>query len=128
LAHRFTVDQVQGEAPFWELASVGGIDPIGNVSGSPILRGYYPGRYHESKKFISSTEIRIQLRPRRIFNQLTQIVVLPLSLDLARLGPQNAASVGAGVKFQINRALLFQTYFARSGEYSDLNFKFGQEF
>jgi len=129
LANRITIDSFIGkEVPFWELRSVGGIDPISDVSGSLILRGYSNGRFHERIKISNSSELRYQLDTRRIFGLLTDTVLMPAAIDVARLGMQNAVSFTTGTKFLFNKNLQVQTWLSFSDFTKDIYLEFGQAF
>lgn len=128
LANRFTVDSLLGAPPFWELTSVGGLDPLRNVSGSGLLRGYEPGRFHERTKVLESVEFRWQLNRRRVLGQITDIALVPLGASFGRLGPQNAASVSIGAMALFNRSFLLAVFGSRSLDSSTLTLDFEADF
>lgn len=128
VANRLTVDSLFGDVPFWELTGVGGIDAIPDVASSMILRGFYPGRFHEKTKVINSSELRHSMKPFRIFGQHCQPTWIPIGADIARLGNFSAWGLTSGFKFYFNGTLLVQTYLSRSFEETTYNLSFGQMF
>jgi hypothetical protein len=127
-ASRFTMDGLFGKEPFWELSSVGGADPIFDISDSTILRGFLPGRYHEKFKLIENLELRAEFPTTRILGLMTQFTWMPVAFDFARLSSQNAVSVSTGLKTLVNRNLLLQTWFSWSKEEKSIYLDFGQDF
>jgi len=128
LANRLTLDGITGQAPFWELSSIGGIDPILDLSQSQILRGFPNGRFHETFKIINSAELRLEFAPVRIFGLHTQFFPTLLGVDLGRISDQSAAGVSSGLKILFNRNLLVQIYVASSRDDKNINFSFGQDY
>lgn len=127
-AFRTTLDSLWGEVPFWELEKVGGIDPLRDISGSAILRGFRGGRFHERFKLIESTEWRVTLNPRRIFGQYTELTIMPLGIDVAQLGVVRALSVNSGIDFYFNRSFLMRFYVSRADSATTFALGFDQEF
>lgn len=128
LAFRSTIDGLTGEVPFWELEKVGGIDPLRDISGSGILRGYTSGRFHERFKALESTEYRRYFNPRRLFGQYTEIIWIPIALDFGRLGEQNAFSLSSGIDLFFNRSFLLRFYATRADTGAGVVLGFDQEF
>jgi len=128
LANRFTLDSVLGAPPFWELAGVGGLEPIRNVAGSPLLRGYRAGRFHERTKVINSSEFRWQLSRRRLLGQVTDVALVPLGANLGRLGAQNALSLSTGVSALFNRNFMLAVFLARSVDGTTFTLDFDKTF
>ncbi len=58
LASRFTLDLLDGDVPFTELESVGGLKPYPAFSGPKGVRGIPAGRYHGKVKAFGSLELR----------------------------------------------------------------------
>lgn len=128
IANRFTFDMLTGAPPFWELRGVGGVDPVQNVAGSPLLRGYSGGRFHELRKTINSLELRWQMPRQRILGQLADISLIPIGADVGRLGQQNAFSVSTGFMGLFNRSFLVSIFVARSRDHSSLSLDFDRRF
>jgi hypothetical protein len=128
LAFRSSFDYLQGEIPFWELAGIGGIDPIRNVASSQGLRAYRYGRYHEKEKFMLNIDHRVHLASTRLFGQFLQTVLLPLAVDLGRLGEQNAWCVSSGINMLFNKNFLIRTFLGYAPTGYALRLSFGQEF
>jgi hypothetical protein len=125
---RSTLDALIGEAPVWELTSIGGFEPILDVNNSPILRGYEWGRFHEKWKWLESLELRRQLSPFRFFNRWTECSLVPVSISGGLLGGLPALSVGAGAHFVLNRIFEVSLFASRSEQGNFLSMEFGQEF
>lgn len=128
IANRSTLDGIIGYEPFWELSSVGGIDPIMDVSASQILRGFPNGRFHEKFKLINSTELRIELNPVKLFGLLTQFILTPFAADLGRLSEHTAASFTTGTRILFNRNFLVQVSSSYSKDQRSVHLSFGQDF
>jgi hypothetical protein len=128
LAHRLSGDAVIGNAPFWELAGVGGIDPIASVAGSGLLPGYPPGRFHAAYKAIESVELRVHHNVIRAWNQYIEPITIPLAASGAVLGRKIAWSTSIGAQLLFNKSFLTRVYLNRSAEDWSANLRFGQEF
>lgn len=128
LAHRLTLDGIWGRPPFWELEGVGGFDPIPDVANSTIQRGYYSGRFHERFKIIENLETRYHFPQTRILGLLTEVILIPLAVDLGSFGNITSTSLVVGSKFYFNKNLLVQFYITHSGLGYDYFLDFGQDF
>ncbi len=124
LANRLTVDAFVGDPPFWELTSVGGLDPIRDVSYSRILRGYARGRFHEKLKFLESAEFRWRLRDTKFFGLNCEITWIPVGLDVGRLGDQTAFSGSTGALLVFNKSFPVVVFASRSLEGSSFHLQF----
>ena len=128
LANRISIDSLWGDIPFWELRGIGGFDAISDVSSSTILRGFPNGRFHEKVKIIESAELRYQLNTRRVLGIVTDTSLMPVGLNVARLGDHNALGLSTGAQLLFNKGLLVQLFFAGSRDDRSLHLSFGQDF
>lgn len=128
LAHRLTMDGIFLEAPFWEKAGVGGIDPIRDISGSGILKAYTGGRFHENFKFIESLELRIHQNELRVIGLKGDVALMPLAADVGFMSRLFVWSLATGFDVMWNRSFLTRLYVARSPEDWALRLRFSQEF
>ena len=128
LANRVTIDSISGKPPFWELAGVGGQDPVRQLSGSTILRGYSPGRFHEPHKVLDSIELRWMIEAARLFGKPTEWAIIPLAFDFGRLGRQTAFSASVGAMALVDRGLQAIALASVSRDDWSVNLKFGHEF
>jgi hypothetical protein len=129
LAHRLTGDAIFGNPPFWELAGVGGIDPLTSVAGSGLLPGYPPGRFHALYKVIESIELRVHHRVFRALNQYIEPITIPFAASGAYFGDEQFAWSGSvGAQLLWNKSFLTRVYLNRSAEDWTMNLRFGQEF
>ena len=128
LAHRFTMDGLIQDAPFWELAGIGGIDPIRDVSGSGILKAYTGGRFHENFKFIESLELRLHQNEFRLMGLRGDLALMPLGVDAGVMSRLFAWSVASGVDVVWNRSFYTRFYVAFAEKEWAMRLKFSQEF
>lgn len=128
LAHRLTMDVLFGASPFWEDSSVGGIDPIRDVSGSGILKGYSGGRFHEKFKLIESFELRVQQNDFKALGLNGSLVLVPIAVDLALMGYMGAWSTSMGLDAMWNKSFLTRFYMSYAEKDYSVNLKFNYEF
>ncbi len=128
LAQRLTLDGVFGLAPFWILSSVGGVDPIRDVSSSGILKGYPGGRFHEKIKVIESAELRIQQNDFVALGQRGQLSYMLGAIDLALFNELFAWSFATGVDLFWNKSFLTRLYFSYGQSDWAIRLRFSQEF
>jgi len=107
---RITLDSVGNDAPFWELTGVGGYDPILDINGSHILKGVDSGRYHEYHKILGNFELRWPLKSRRVIGLLIEPILVPMGVDLGRMGSQSAYSMNTGFYAFFNKGILARMY------------------
>lgn len=127
-AMRFNLDSLEGAVPFWELTSLGGIDPIREVSSAEVMRGVARGRFHERVKIILSVDNRVHFRQRRVFGLLCEPMLVPVGVDLGRLGSQGIWSLSTGANFLFNKSFEVRTMGAYSPTGYEFRLAFGQEY
>ena len=127
-ASRLSFDLLEGEVPFWELSGIGGIDPIRDVSGPYLLRAYGYGRFHEKQKILWSIDHRYYLSPTRKFGMLWETMLIPLGIDVGRLGEQTAWSLSTGANFLLNKNFLIRLLAGYSPNGTHYRIAFGQEY
>jgi hypothetical protein len=128
LAHRFTFDGLFGKVPFWEQRSVGGIDPIKDVSGSGLLKGAKGGRFHENIKVIEALELRIHQNEFRAYGQRGDLALIPLATEFGLLSRLGVWSLSSGLDILWNKSFLTRFYTSFSEDHWTFRLKFDQEF
>lgn len=128
LAHRFTMDGIIQDAPFWERAGVGGIDPIRDISGSGILKAYTGGRFHENFKFIESLELRLHQNEFRLMGLRGDLALMPVAFDGGIMSQLFAWSVASGLDVVWNRSFFTRFYVALAEKEWAMRLRFSQEF
>jgi hypothetical protein len=128
LAHRLTLDGLFGKVPFWQKTSIGGIDPIRDVSGSGLLKGYAGGRFHEQYKILESLELRLHQNEYRALGQRGDLVLIPVAFEMGILSRLFVWSFSTGVDLLWNKSFLTRFYASYAEGDTSLSLKFSQEF
>ena len=128
LAQRLTLDGVFGSTPFYQLSSVGGVDPIRDVSSSGILKGYPGGRFHEKIKIMESAELRLHQNDFKAFGQRGELALMLAAVDIALMNELFAWSFSTGVDMFWNKSFLTRLYFSYGQSNWAIRLRFLQQF
>ncbi|MEO5667600.1 MAG: hypothetical protein ABIR96_06050 [Bdellovibrionota bacterium] len=128
LAHRLTMDALLGDPPFWEQAAIGGTDPIADVAGSGLMKGYTGGRFHENYKFIESLEFRHHQNDFHAVGLRGDLALMPLAIDAGFMSDLFAWSLATGLDVVWNKSFLTRFYVAFTPKDWAMRLKFSQEF